>query len=107
MRFACGAGWSVTYWAKGYKVLTAVVGVPDDNASVAAGATVTVTFADQIGTSAGSSVTVTAGHPQDVSVDLPGSVQGGESTVQISCGVSPSLTDGVEVALGDASLSRS
>ena len=107
VRFACGAGWAISYWARGYKVLTATVGVPDDNSSVAAGATVTVSFADQIGTSAASSTTVTPGHPQDVTVNLPGSVQGGESPIDISCSVSPSLTDGVEVALGNAALSNS
>jgi hypothetical protein len=107
VRIACGSDWFVTYPARGYKTLTAVVGVPDDNTSVAAGATVTVTFTALIGTSAASSISVTPGHPQNVTVNLPGSVQGGESQIQIGCTVSPSLTDGVEVALGNAALSGS
>ena len=105
VRLACGADWFVTYPARGYKVLTAVVGVPDDNASVAAGSTVTVTFAPMIGNVAAARVSVSPGQSQSVTVNLPGSVQGGESQMEISCSVSPSTADGVEVALGNAALS--
>jgi hypothetical protein len=103
VRFACGYDHYVEYSGSGDKVLTAVVGAVSDDASGDSGAIATVRFAPATGNVATTTVNLAPGNSQNVNVNLPASVQSGESGLEISCSISPN-GDSVDVVLGNAAL---
>jgi hypothetical protein len=111
IRFSCSAqisgfGYnSLVYTVAGYKTLNATFGIPD-NASNAAGNSATIKFYKDGGsTELGQPITSALDSPQRISLPLQGSSQ-----LEISC-VAANQTgsngDDIDIAIGDATLSRS
>jgi hypothetical protein len=104
VRFTCGDQGdtsSLVYDVAGYSALRFTLGVPD-NATDAAGNSAAVQFLKDGGpTQLIPQVTTALGQPQTVTVPLAGTVQ-----LEISCTASSSSGGGIDIVLGNATLSR-
>jgi len=105
VRMGCLASTFAEYPAKGYKVLTAVVGIPDDDEHYAGGAAVTVSILQEGQNGPVEDVTVSFGQPRSITVNLPEGVSDGQDALVIKCCTSSYSTYSVDVALGNAALS--
>jgi hypothetical protein len=110
VRFTCDSGGhdsagDLDYVVTGYGSLSAVLGVPSDDAG-AAGDTMTVSFFNNgTGMQTSAPVTVSPGHPQPVHLRFSGSSQ-----LEISCSAVRSATRSaryMELALGNATIGPS